>query len=243
MARVGRESNVEKEQFFAGRRAFIRSKASRGITRLRRAWQTRASRRVVSKVLVAAADPLHDGDLGPIILTPTLARDIVNQAADQGVLPLLAYKAKQSISLKNVLGDEAQNELRVSATFSMMLRQHAHPLLEQMKDLPVALVKGETFARLLYPSPSLRPFTDIDMLVAPTAIGAACDVLAQNNYFLGEDPVASGRREWKWVHKTNPRIMVELHTNLVHAPSLHGAMRAPEHGDQLIRLMATSISS
>jgi len=204
---------MEKEQFFAGRRALVRSKASKGITRISGAWQTRASRRVVAKVLVAAADPIDTADLDPIVLTPALAQEVVHQAADHGVLPILAYKAKRGpLSIRNALGDVAQNELRVSAAFSMMLRQHAQPLLEQMKDLPVALVKGETFARLLYPSPSLRPFTDIDLLVAPTHIAAVSDVLVQNDFFLGEDPAASGRREWKWVHKTNPRIMVELHT-------------------------------
>ena len=239
---------MEKDNFFAGRRAFIRSKASGGIARLRRTWKTQASRRVVSELLVAAADPLHEGYLNPTIVTPALVRDIVNQAADHGVLPIVAYKAKQGfVSVENLLGDEARNELRVSAAFSMMLRQHARSLLEQLQDLPVALVKGETFARLLYPSPALRPFTDIDLLVAPSAIEAVSDVLARNEYFLGEDPAASGRREWKWVHKTNPRIMVELHTNLVHAPSLQNAMsfdyeRLQRHGpEHPVTLLAIAV--
>lgn len=121
----------------------------------------------MSKVLVAASDPLDASGLDPFALARVRAQDIVNQASDHGVLPLLVYRAtKNRLSVWNVLGDAAQNEIRVSAAFSMMLRHHAHSLLEQMKDLLVAMVKGETFGRLLYPSPSLRPFTDIDMLVA-----------------------------------------------------------------------------
>jgi hypothetical protein len=105
-----------------------------------------------------------------------------------------------------------------------MLRHHGNALLKGTSGLRLALVKGATFARTIYPSPVLRPYTDIDLLVAPEATGDVARVLEAEGFSFvqeGHDPV---RREWKWVHRTNSAVMAEVHTNLVHAPSLQRSM-------------------
>jgi hypothetical protein len=106
----------------------------------------------------------------------------------------------------------------------MMLRHHADALLAAASGLPVTLIKGGTFARLIYPKPIMRPYTDIDLLVAPCVIPQIAEILANQGFELAEDGDHSGRREWKWQHGTNAAMLVELHANLVHAPSLHAAL-------------------
>ena len=64
----------------------------------------------------------------------------------------------------------ARDRNRINAAFSLLLKREADALMADVRDLPAAVVKGPVFARRLYPSPSLRCFTDIDVLAAPEAL-------------------------------------------------------------------------
>jgi hypothetical protein len=107
---------------------------------------------------------------------------------------------------------------------SAMLRHHGDVLLAATRDLPVAIVKGRTFARAIYPEPVLRSFTDIDLLVAPSALPRVTEVLQAEGFKFAEAGHDPERLEAKWVHTNNPVLLVEVHTNLVHHPGLRRAM-------------------
>jgi hypothetical protein len=106
------------------------------------------------------------------------------------------------------------------AALSMMLRHHAGLILDAASDLPVELVKGPTLAAL-YP-PGLRPFGDIDLLVAPAALPQLNEILPE----LGFVRLMESRPdllEDAWVHRDNSVLMVEVHTNLVHLSRMRAA--------------------
>jgi putative nucleotidyltransferase-like protein len=84
-------------------------------------------------------------------------------------------------------------------------------------------VKGPTFARTIYPAPNLRPYTDIDVLAAPEATDALSDLLISIGFRAVEE--SHGGTEVKWVHRDNTFVMVEVHTDLVHAPTLRHSVR------------------
>ena len=113
---------------------------------------------------------------------------------------------------------------RTGAALAMMLRHEADALMGEAKGLPVTLVKGRTFARTIYPEPALRPFTDIDLLVDPAVLPRMGQLLEAHRFRLAEDGQDGDRHESKWLHRENDALLVEVHTNLVHAPSLRGAL-------------------
>jgi hypothetical protein len=76
----------------------------------------------------------------------------------------------------------------------------------------------------MYPASGLRNFTDIDLLVAPEAEPQLARVLEQQGFKLAEYDRDPGRQEWKWLHRDNEALMVEVHTNLVHHPELRESM-------------------
>jgi hypothetical protein len=88
----------------------------------------------------------------------------------------------------------------------------------------MAVIKGPVFARALYPEPELRTFTDIDVLVAPAAEPQLAALLMTCGYEIADEDVAPVRNEWKWVKRDNPTLMIEVHTDLVHAPSLRASL-------------------
>jgi hypothetical protein len=100
------------------------------------------------------------------------------------------------------------------AALSTMLRHHARQITEATSHLPIALVKGPAFAAL-YP-PGLRPFGDIDLLVAPAALAELAAILAELGFIRleGTDP---NWLEDSWIHRDNEVLKVEVHTNLVHS--------------------------
>ena len=62
------------------------------------------------------------------------------------------------------------------------------------------------------------------MLVAPAAEPRLAALLTTCGYELADDPTAPVRNEWKWVKRDNPTLMIEVHTDLVHAPSLRASL-------------------
>ncbi|MDO8400508.1 MAG: nucleotidyltransferase family protein [Bradyrhizobium sp.] len=121
----------------------------------------------------------------------------------------------------------AQHRHRANAAFSLMLTREADVLMACVRDLAAAIVKGPVFARTIYPKASLRCFTDIDILIAPEALPRMDEALADRGFRMAESNPASGPREWKWLHRDNDRVMVEVQTDLIHADSLHNVMSLP----------------
>ena len=62
------------------------------------------------------------------------------------------------------------------------------------------------------------------MLVAPKAMPRLAAVLTERGFALAEDGAVDARNEWKWVHRDNDALMIEVHTDVVHAPSLRARL-------------------
>ena len=111
---------------------------------------------------------------------------------------------------------------RVEAVaLSTMLRHYADAISRDSADLPVALVKGPTFAAL-YP-PGLRPFGDVDLLSAPAALPRLAPILEAHGFRREEAATDATRLEHAWVHRENKVLMVEVHTSLVHSARMRTA--------------------
>ena len=160
---------------------------------------------------------------------PELADMFVEQASAHGVLgALLQNFFPNRIEESFVAACESgRRRHRESAIFSLMLSREADAIGAELAGLPVAVVKGPTFARTLYPRPSLRCFSDIDVLVAPAAFAKVSEVLHDRGFLLIESHPASDPREWKWLHRENQTLMVEVQTDLIHAESLRKIVSLP----------------
>jgi len=177
--------------------------------------------------LVHCADPLGPRTSPPRrMLSPAEAAVLVAQAEAHGVLPavLRNFPPFAGDPDYEAARQDALACQRTTAALAMMLRFQADALLAAAKGLPIVLVKGRTFARTIYPEPALRPFTDIDLLIDPGVLAQVGKLLEGHGFRLAVDGQDVVRHESKWLHGDNDALLVEVHTNLVHAPSLRGAL-------------------
>lgn len=176
--------------------------------------------------IVYCADPLGSRARPPCRpLPPERIGDLIKQAEAHGVLGALLqnFPAFSDDPEFEAGRNAARDRNRINVVFSLLLEREADALMADVRGLPVAIVKGPVFARHLYPSASLRCFTDIDMLAAPEALPRIDAALADHGFRLAE----SHPRECKWLHRDNDSVMVEVQTDLVHAESLHEVMSLP----------------
>jgi len=185
------------------------------------------SRRSVGDWLVHCADPLGCRTPPPDrMLTPYEARELVGQADKHGVLPAVLRHFppfKEGGAFAGAKADALARQ-RSQLTLSLMLRAHGEAVMASAAGLPVLMVKGPVFSRTIYPEVGLRNFTDIDLLIATEAGPPLARVLEQQGFRLVEDDGAPNRQEWKWLHRENDALMIEIHTNLVHHPQLRQSM-------------------
>jgi len=123
---------------------------------------------------------------------------------------------------------EHANDLRV-ADFARatLLAEVAATIREKIAaaTLPAVIVKGVDFAEVAYGGLHLRTFSDVDLLVRPDAAEALGDVLRDLRF---TEHVPSGKRvdytERAWT-RADPQgtTLVEVHTDVVHAPELRAA--------------------
>jgi hypothetical protein len=187
----------------------------------------RQGRRAVGDWLIHCADPLGPRTAPPRRdLSLEEARELVAQADKHGVLPavLRHFPPFQSDPTFANVRTDARSRCRSKLTYSLMLRAHGEALMAAATGLPVVMIKGPVFSRTLYPSPGLRNFTDIDLLIAPDAESQLARVLNEQGFKLAEYDRDPHRREWKWLHRDNEALMIEVHTDLVHHPELREAM-------------------
>lgn len=115
--------------------------------------------------------------------------------------------------------------VRIATGVTMLLEAHAARISGALdgKGLPHRLVKGADFAAALYPDVADRPFTDIDILVPAEALAETGIVLRQAGFDLSAYQRADRRAasgEQKWTREGEPHLLIEVHTDLVHAPAL-----------------------
>jgi hypothetical protein len=187
----------------------------------------RPSRRAIAAWLVHCADPLGPRTGPPRrVLSPEEQRELVVQADEHGVLPavLRYYPPFQDDGVPAEVKADAQSRQRSKLTYSLMLRTHGDAVMKAANGLPVAMVKGPVFARSIYPSPGLRNFTDIDLLVAREAEPQLARVLKEQGFELADYAGDADRQERKWLHRDNDALMIEVHTNLTHHAQLRQVM-------------------
>jgi hypothetical protein len=180
--------------------------------------------------LLHCADPQGSRRQPPRrLLDPSGTGELVVQAEAHGVLPavLRNFPPFSADGADPAFADAAADgraRYRTARAFVLMLCGEREALARGAAGLPMAVIKGPVFARTLYPEPELRTFTDIDILVPPVAEPQLAAQLMTCGYELADDATAPVRNEWKWVKRDNPTLMIEVHTDLVHAPSLRASL-------------------
>jgi hypothetical protein len=110
------------------------------------------------------------------------------------------------------------------AGFELLLRHHGEKIIGALHaaGITAAIVKGPIFARRLYAEPAMRSFTDIDILLPLPARGAASDILRSLGFELYARDYRAGQDycEDNWLLVDDPRVGIEIHSNLVHNPKL-----------------------
>lgn len=158
---------------------------------------------------------------------------LLSAAEAHGVLPAVLRglgQAARRAGRKEAVAVLAPWRARLAAAagFSLLLSHHAGRALAAFAEAGIGatLVKGACFARRIYPDPALRGFSDADILVAPQDRAAAGRVLAALG-FTEERPAYRGLRDYaeeKWLLAAKRDVMIELHTDLVHNPTLRRAL-------------------
>jgi hypothetical protein len=178
--------------------------------------------RTIGKWLVHTADPLGPRTAAPRrSLSPEATTVLVSQAEMHGVIAavLRNFSSFDDARFAEMKRDAVERH-RALLMYARILRHHGEAVMAELVDSPVAMVKGPVFARTIYPNADLRAYTDIDLLAAPQALPRLASALKAADFTLVESELADSREEWKWLHRGNSLIMIEVHTNLVHAPSL-----------------------
>ncbi len=116
------------------------------------------------------------------------------------------------------------NELRLQdVARAMLLAGAAREILFKASELPVVLVKGVDFAEKAYGGLHARTFSDIDLLVRPHAQDALGEVLTGLGFTSirpRETRIDHTERQWTRPDAHGGVMLVEVHTDIVHAPEL-----------------------
>jgi hypothetical protein len=166
---------------------------------------------------------------------------LLGAAAAHNVLPAVAFNLAREMQCasealvegtdekvatlcRQLMQDARMNHLGLVAR-NMVLADLARDILAvaSARDLPVALVKGPDFAKACYGGLPMRAFCDVDLLVPPDAHPALSTMLVERGY----SPVVPVARRERYSERQFVRdsgnfglLLVEMHTDLVHAPKL-----------------------
>jgi hypothetical protein len=191
--------------------------------------------------LTALAYPHAQFDaLPPAPLDPTRLTEMLDRADRHGVLPAtlanlqaaaadegaarVIYAGKQHSpqALEDALRP-AEKRLLFRSAQALKLRWLTRQTSAALTSagVPNLVLKGCEFADRLYDPPSLRTFTDVDLLVPFTALQAAIPVMHRLGY-EPRDPESSRRPDYAecaWRHPVH-KSLVEIHWDVAHSPSL-----------------------
>lgn len=161
----------------------------------------------------------------PVAVLPPIAEhqvsEICARATAHRVGPIILRKLQAHVSHPAVR--QLSETVMQMTALTMMLEHRIQPIVTAIRErgLPAAIVKGGVFASRLYPHPEDRPWTDIDILAAPSARNEIASLLRNLGYrYNGAEGSDNYKREEKWGASDQPSLLIELHGDLVHYPLL-----------------------
>jgi hypothetical protein len=147
--------------------------------------------RAESRLLGILADPYPDASQernARDLLSQRLdGRFFLKQAQKEGVLGLIYYQAKTwnvLAFLPDPVREESLQAYYRYAARNTFLAEKIKPLCElfQREQVPLMILKGIALCHDIYPSPALRPVTDVDLLVRKEDRGRAEELLREAGY-------------------------------------------------------------
>lgn len=189
----------------------------------------------ISRWLIALADPMARAPLPAHLLSSRDLPKMLEAASVHGVLPAVTRNLRSYAQSKAVGLPSAQDiETALGAALSQNVQKQAaleQALTEQSERIAAAfsgagivfaMVKGDRFARRLYPNPQDRPFGDIDILIPVNDLERSRQVIPPLGFKLELSRARGGDENTmdKWVLVGNEAVSVETQTNLVHAPRI-----------------------
>ncbi|MBN2133631.1 MAG: nucleotidyltransferase family protein [Sedimentisphaerales bacterium] len=193
--------------------------------------------------LLALSDPRGARALPPRALPMGRWADLCDLADCHGVLPAVSANAKRALAahgaarivtgtdaerVMNGVLSEARRRLVARTAQTLAIRGQSKEIAVAFGDaaLRVAVLKGADFADCLYPAPSLRCFTDLDLLVPRDEVEPAESALRKLGYVPCDAALkyesAYGERSWR--RPDRPEATIEIHWNLVNSPALRGGV-------------------
>ncbi len=116
-------------------------------------------------------------------------------------------------------------QARLAARGAVM-RRHLGRLVERLGEagVKVAVVKGPDLADRVYPDPAMRYFTDLDLVVPPSDLDRALDVIDADPACVGIPPKGpqADKRDIVFRDPTGVRFTVDLHWDLFSYTQLRG---------------------
>ena len=126
-----------------------------------------------------------------------------------------------------------------------MLRHQGSKMMKALsaRSIPAFILKGAHFADRLYSPPSLRSFTDVDIMVPRRAVADVSGILEELGYRRTADDrmkhaSAYGQEAWEPVGW--PGGLVEIHWDLVNSPAIRRNVSCSFHDLQFDAVSETS---
>ena len=152
-------------------------------------------------------------------LTPSGWGDRLDDVTRHGLAGLLGWAAAEGlVDLDEAGAHRLDLRLESEAIRAVQLEGELIRLERVLVELPAVVLKGAVLAHGAYSEPSLRPFTDLDILVAGRHQGAAVRALEELGYERSRPEPAPGydARVGKALTLTHPGgVVVDLHRTLV----------------------------
>lgn len=167
------------------------------------------------------------GEIARVLGRPLDWERILRLASQHGVLPLVDrhlnshFSADVPVGPREQLSAHAQRSARESLFLTTELVKITAAL--ETEGIPSVPYKGPTLAARTYGSLTLRPFSDLDLLVRPMDAARAADVLVRSGLFASSyaAPESAGMKYDQSYYQTFRQegrgpvpVQVELHWNL-----------------------------
>ena len=171
---------------------------------------------------------------------PALVRNLRKQL-QQAPQHLISAPHDQLEKIASLIMSRAEETRLLEFARTALLFDTAAEIMAEVakQDLPAVIVKGPDFADAAYGGIEWRNFSDVDILVAPEAHEALCAILIANDFQAVEPRTKRlNYGERAFLRKSfGGNLLVEVHTDLVHAPELRAAQTlnyalyaGPEYG-------------